>query len=134
MPPSRTHQCHSAGGQVSSISRAQKRGQEEKEEVPAVHFFSYYLIRNQHQPHKPHNRKNAQKRMVVEAGLLQTWDLPRGRCPWGISSGKHKEKGGGRERCFLFSRGKWAKTKVWSNPGRLPHWEGPRDCGKVPNG
>ena len=112
MPPSRSHQCHSAGGQVSSISRAQKRGQEEKEEVPAVHFFSYYLIRNQHQPHKPHNRKNAQKRMVVEAGLLQTWDLHEGVAPGTYHQENTRKKAEVEKDDFYFQEGNGQKKSL----------------------
>jgi len=98
-----------------------------------IFFLSYYLIRNQHQPHKPPNRKNTQKRTVVEAGLLQTWDLHEGVAPGAYHQENTRKKAEVEKDDFYFQEGNGQK-KVWLNPGRLPHWEGHRDCGKVPNG
>jgi len=117
-------------------SRVQERmkGGEKKEVLVVLFFLSlYYLIRNQHQPHKPPNRKNMQRRTVIETGLLQTWDLHKGVVLGAYHQENTRKKAEVEKDDFYFQEGNGLK-KSWLNLGRLPHWEGPQDCGKVPSG
>jgi len=88
-----------------------------------------YSIRNQHQPHKPPNRKNTQTRMAIEAGLLRTWDLHKSVVLGAHHQENTRKKAEEGKDDFYFQEGNGQKN-VKLNRGRLPHWEGPQDCGK----
>ena len=74
-----------------------------------------------------------QRRTVIEAGLLQTWDLHKGVVLGAYHQENTRKKAEVEKDDFYFQEGNGLK-KSWLNLGRLPHWEGPQDCGKVPSG
>jgi len=61
------------------------------------------------------------------------WDLHEGVILGVYRQENTRKKAEVEKDDFCFREGNGQK-KVWLNPGRLPHWEGPQECGKVPNG